>query len=126
MFALSLGEWLGTAWGVGLAAVAVAVVLLEATDGHARVDPAPAHSRQAMMTALYLATELDDARTIGEAREKIIEQQATVQREIDEALEKQDSTMLSEMFGDEYGESIERALQGDPSEVDGQEVPSDD
>jgi len=79
-----------------------------------------------MMTALYLATELDDARTIGEAREKIIEQQATVQREIDEALEKQDSTMLSEMFGDEYGESIERALQGDPSEVDGQEVPSDD
>jgi hypothetical protein len=115
MVALSLSEWLGTAWGVGLAVTALAVVLLEPVDGHARVNPAPAHSRQAMMTALYLSTELDDAKTIDEARSKIIEQQATKQQDIDSALEQQDSTMIETMFGDDDTElrrELEREVEG--------------
>jgi hypothetical protein len=124
MFALSLSEWLGTVWGVGLAGIALAVVLLEAVDGYARVDPAPAHARQAMMTSLYLATELDDAKTIDEARSTIVEQQATKQQDIDAALEQQDSTMIDTMFGDDDSE-LRRALESEVEGSDSEAVADD-
>jgi hypothetical protein len=124
MVALSLSEWLGTAWGVGLAVIALAVVLLEPVDGHARVNPAPAHARQAMMTALYLSTELDDAKTIDEARSKIIEQQATRQQDIDAALETQDSTLIESMFGND-DDDLRRELEQDVEGADTEAVADD-
>ncbi|MCU4975939.1 hypothetical protein OB955_25000 [Halobacteria archaeon AArc-m2/3/4] len=135
MVVSTIGSALSWAWALGLGAIALVGYCATPTGGRGRIEPAPGHFRAAFMSMMFLADELDDARTIDGARERIIELQATHQRDIDEALEKGDSTLIEEMFG---GEVDRELVTGSPStsatsssattdDVDQvEEVPADD
>ena len=98
--------------GVGMLAFvgAVAVATVRPQDGYARVDPAPAHLRSAWASMLYLSVEAEDADTIEDARDTIVSLQARSEKDVQEALQDQDSTLIEEMFSedvDRSGELIE-------------------
>ncbi|WP_276252798.1 hypothetical protein [Halomontanus rarus] len=129
----TIGSALSWAWALGMGALALAAFCATPTGGQARIEPAPGHFRAAFMSMMFLADELDDARTIDDARERIIQLQASSEQEKDDVLEKQDATLIEEMFG---GEVDRRLTTGSPSTSatsssattdDGdQEVPADD
>lgn len=102
--------------------LAGAVLFLRPTNGYARIDPAPAHLRSAMVSMLYLSIEHADAKTMEKAREKLVEEQARSQREIDEAVEKADRTLIREM----HNSDPEDSLMVSGSYVDDDGGPDDD
>lgn len=97
---LGLNHTIGQLAGVGgaLGALALGAVLyLEATDGHARIRPAPAHLRSAWVSSMYLQKEADEAETLQESRKKRVEEMAKNQKDVEEALEDQDQTLIEAM-----------------------------
>ncbi|WP_049934691.1 hypothetical protein [Haloplanus natans] len=95
-----LNHYVGTLAGVGgaLGAIAIGAVLyLEATDGYARVEPAPAHLRSAWVSSMYLQKEADEAETLQASRRKRVEEKAKNQKDVEEALEEQDQTLIEAM-----------------------------
>ncbi len=92
-------------------ALAVGVVLIlgycaTPTETSATVEPATGHERAALVSMMYLAQEHDDAETIESARQKLIEERASSERDVDEALETQDATLIEEMFGSDVDRRI--------------------
>jgi hypothetical protein len=91
-----VGQLAGVAGGVGAFALG-AVLYLEATDGFARIQPAPAHLRSAWVSSMYLQKEADEAETLQESRRKRVEEKAKNQKDVEEALEDQDQTLIEAM-----------------------------
>ncbi|WP_281196050.1 hypothetical protein [Halorubrum sp. F4] len=77
----------------------VAWIAVRPRDAYARVWAAPAHYRPARATALHLASETDDAETIEREREKRILSEVSTEREIMDAVDDRDETLIDGMFG---------------------------
>lgn len=77
----------------------LAWIALRPRDAYARVWAAPAHYRPARATALHLASETDDAETIEQEREKRILSEVSTEREIMDAVDDRDETLIDGMFG---------------------------
>ncbi|GAB3676860.1 hypothetical protein [Halopiger thermotolerans] len=103
-----LASW---AWGIGAGLVVIALVCATPTETAARVDPANGHERAAFISMMYLAENHDDAETLESARKKLIRERARSERDVDEALETQDATLVEEMFGSD----VDRRLVDDAS-----------
>ena len=115
--AMILSGTAGELWALGFLAITGAVLVLSPDPGVAEVDAASAHVRQAVCTSMMLSRELSNAQTIDEARGRIIQEQARTQREIDEALEREDSTLVEEMLvGDD--EKLSRELEESSTDED--------
>lgn len=115
---------LGSVWlfvSPVLAIVAGALLLGVATlrpeGGRAVVDPAGVHGRQAFISMVYLAREIDNADTISEAREKIVRKEARSEKDVEKALTERDSTLVSEMFNTDVSEAVGE-FDGDDSELE--------
>lgn len=110
------------------------VATLRPEAGRAVVDPAGVHGRQAFISMVYLAREIDNADTISEAREKIIKKEARSEKDVEEALTERDATLIQEMFSTDVSEAVaEFDDDGELEELiesatssNGTEVPSDD
>lgn len=100
-------------WTLGFVVGAVAIVGYLATprSTSATVEPASGHERAALTSMMYLAEAHDDAETIESAREKLIQERAQSERDIDDALEKQDATLIEEMFGSD----VDRRIVDEPT-----------
>ena len=99
-----VGAWVASrvlaALGVALVlAVGVGWIALRPREAYARVWAAPAHYRQARATALHLASETDNAETIEEEREKRIMSEISTEKEIMDAVDDRDGTLIDGMFG---------------------------
>ncbi|MFD1599368.1 hypothetical protein [Halobellus rarus] len=95
-FAMSIA---GTVAGFLTLVAGVAWIAVRPVEGYARVWAAPAHYRSARATAISLAEETDDAQTIEREREKRIQSEITTQRDIMEAVDSRDKTLIDGMFG---------------------------
>ena len=107
---------LGPIWGTAAFLAALGLATVRPRDGHARVDPAPAHLRSAWASMLYLDVEAEDADTIEDARETIVGLQARSEKDVQEALQNQDATLIEEMFAedvDREGTSVVEPLDED-------------
>ena len=105
---------LATSWGLGVMALGALAMLARPTMGHARIKPAPAHMRSAWASAMYLNKEYEEARTIEQARERNVKLQAANERDVEEALEEQDRTLIESMFDPD----ISRAIDPEPERVE--------
>jgi len=74
------------------------VVGLEARAGEALVVPAPSHLATAYATTAMLAEEAEDADTIDEYRRMYRSEKIRSQKDVEEALEELDQTLIEEMF----------------------------
>jgi hypothetical protein len=82
----------------GAATFAVgAAIWLQATDGYARIDPAPAHLRSALVTSMFLTKEADEAETLRESRKKRVQEMAKNEKHVEEELEERDKTLIQSM-----------------------------
>ena len=89
-----------TAVGALLAlAVGVGWIALRPKEAYARVWAAPAHYRSARATALHLAQQTDNAETIEEEREKRILSEVSTEKDIMDAVDDRDKTLIDGMFG---------------------------
>ena len=79
-------------------AAAFAVVGLTAVPGEALVVPAPSHMTDAYATTAMLAEESEDADTIDEYRRKYRSEKIRSERDVEEALDTLDETLVEEMF----------------------------
>jgi len=106
---VGVGVYHSAAMGLfaGAATVALgALVWVTATDGFARIQPAPTHLRAAWVTSLYMATEADEATTLQESRQKRVEERAKNERDVEKALEERDTTLVEEMESPESGSGV--------------------
>ncbi|GAB3321434.1 hypothetical protein [Haloplanus salinarum] len=113
-----LNHYVGQLAGVGGALGAIvlgAVLYLDATDGYARVEPAPAHLRSAWISSMYLQKEADEAETLQESRQKRVREKAKNQKDVEAALEDQDQTLIEAMHSTNGADSMNR----DRDPVDG-------
>jgi len=108
----AIGTWLSWGWAMALGALAVGVLVMSPTDGHADVWPASAHTRSAWISTLTLAQEVDDAHTLDQARETLVERQSKTQQEIQSVVEEQDSTLIESALGMD----LDRSVESDESE----------
>ena len=102
-FVIAAG-WVATQLFAGLGAllvlaVGVAWIALRPREAYARVWAAPAHYRQARATALHLASETDNAETIEQEREKRILSEVSTEKDIMDAVDDRDDTLIDGMFG---------------------------
>jgi hypothetical protein len=98
--AIGLGYYHSPAMGAfgGVATVAVgAGIWLQATDGYARIEPAPAHLRSAWVSSMFLTKEADEAETLRESRKKRVQEMAKNEKHVEKELEERDKTLLQEM-----------------------------
>ncbi|ELZ23490.1 hypothetical protein C475_14493 [Halosimplex carlsbadense 2-9-1] len=131
----SVSPWLVIgALGAGLLAWAA-----ETVNGEAFVEPAPVHIRTAVASMFALAEDVDDAKTLDDARDQIDKLRVQKQRKIDEEVEDHDRTLLEEMMDpdeeipaptarsdDEDSEVVDRRREsGEGARSEGG-VPSDD
>jgi hypothetical protein len=103
--AAGIGMYLS--WLVAIAGLVVlgSILLVAPTPGLADVEPAKAHVRSAWISSMLLSRDVEDARTLEEARETIISQQGRGERQVQEAIETQDATLVEEMLGTEVSRS---------------------
>ena len=120
---VAAGAWAAAQVLAGLGALLVLAagtmwIALRPREAYARVWAAPAHYRKARATALHLASETDDAETIEEEREKRILSEISTEKEIMDAVDDRDGTLIDGMFGigddeDELVEDVDDV--GDPT-----------
>jgi hypothetical protein len=103
--------WLGPLFAAGVGAAGTAVWLAEPVPGAATFQPAPGHLRSAMITAMVMSSDVADAETLDEARQQNIELRSQSERDVEEALAKQDSTLLEALLrGGTDGDPLERSV----------------
>jgi hypothetical protein len=102
-----VGQLAGVAAGLGAFALG-SVLYLEATDGYARIKPAPAHLRSAWVSSMFLQKEADEAETLQESRRKRVEEKAKNQKDVEEALEDQDQTLIEAMHSTGGADAMKR------------------
>lgn len=97
----------------GVVAVAgFAVWLVRPTEGEAAFRPAQGHTRAAIVTAMMMATNVSNAETLEKAREENIRERARTQKEVEEALDKQDSTIIEEAHSLDVERSVTKDANG--------------
>jgi len=111
---LLVGMKLSWLWAIGAGVALLVGFLATPTETSAIVEPASGHERAAFVSMMYLAIEHDDAETIESARQKLIEERAHQERDVDDALEMQDATLIEEMLGSD----VDRRLVDGPSSTD--------
>lgn len=111
----AIGMRVGWLWGTSTALIGVAALLLSPTPGSAYVEAASVHVRAAWITSMTLSSNVSDARSLEEARGRLIEEQSRTEIEVQQALEQQDRTLVEEMFGSE----VDRSMDGSdlPEEI---------
>lgn len=112
----------GGMWGSVAFLFALGLATVRPRDGYARVDPAPAHLRSAWASMLYLNVEAEDADTIEDARDTIVSLQARSEKDVQKALQDQDSTLIEEMFTEDVdrdGTSVVDLLEEDDEDDQG-------
>lgn len=107
----------GALAGALTTALLIGVVALRPVHGYAKVDVAPAHVREAFITNLYHARELDDADTISAARTRLVEKEARSEKDVEKALTERDETLLAEMHSVDVSDVV--------SDYDGDETLED-
>lgn len=103
---------LGSSVGLAAGLVTAGVTWVRPTDGYARVKPAPAHTRSAWVSMLFLSQEFADAETIQDARTEVVRQQARAEKDVEAALQGKDETLVEEMFDTD----TETLLQSKPDD----------
>lgn len=114
-----LNHYIGQLAGVGAALGTLALgaaLYLTATDGYARVEPAPGHLRSAWVSSMYLQKEADEAETLQESRKKRVREKAKNQKDVEQALEDQDQTLIEAMHSTNGADSMNR--DPDPTDHD--------
>lgn len=110
LLALVFGAAVWLTWGAlagaAVTTAVVGVIALRPVNGFAEVDVAPAHVREAFITNLYHARELDDADTISAARKKLVEKEAHNEKDVEKALTERDETLLAEMHSVDASEVV--------------------
>lgn len=90
----SVSPWLV----IGALGAGLLVWAAETVNGEAYVEPAPVHIRTAVASMFALAEDVDDAKTLDEAKEQLDRERVRKQRTIDEEVEKHDRTLVEEML----------------------------
>ncbi|WP_436931670.1 hypothetical protein [Halosimplex halobium] len=111
----------------------------EPVNGEAYVEPAPVHIRTAVASMFALAEDVDDAKTLDEAKKQLDRERVQKQRKIDEEVEDHDRTLLEEMMDpdekipaptarsdDEDSEVVDRRRESSEGATSEGGVPSDD
>jgi hypothetical protein len=103
------GAMISSAYGystVGFAALAALTIaaFVRPRNGYARIDPAPTHAKSAVANMIQLGQDYDEAVTIDEAREENWSLRAHNQRDVEETVDKRDSTLIEEMLGEDESE----------------------
>lgn len=104
---VAVGMRISWLWAVLGAFVVGSILILKPTDGVADVRPAKAHVRSAWISSMLLSRDVEDAKTLEDARETIISQQGRGERHVQEAIETQDATLVEEMLGAEVSRTLE-------------------
>lgn len=110
--------------GLGALAGLVVVAFVRPRNGYARLDPAPTHARSAVANMLQLGKDYDEAVTIDEAREENWSLRAHNQRDVEETVDKRDSTLIEEMLGED--ESDRTILVDNQNDSDSSASATDD
>ena len=94
--------------GAILASLCALAIWVRPQNGSATVDPANVHVRSAWISTMVLDRDVADAKTLGDARDRIAELQAKNQTDIQSALEDQDATLIEEALGvDDFDRGVE-------------------
>jgi hypothetical protein len=130
----SVSPWLVIgALGAGLLAWAA-----EPVNGEAYVEPAPVHIRTAVATMFRLTEDVDDAKTLDQAKEQLDRERVRKRQEIESEVEKHDRTLVEEALdpdgevpstidgGDGDDEVIDRRRESAEGARSEGGVPSDD
>jgi len=104
----AIGMRVGWLWGTSTAVVGITALILSPTPGKAYVEAASVHVRSAWISSMLLSGNVSDARSLEEARSRLIEEQSRTEIEVQQALEQQDRTLVEEMFGSE----VDRSMHG--------------
>lgn len=103
----AIGTWLSWGWAMALGALAVGVLVMSPTAGNADVWPASAHTRSAWISTITLSQKVDDAHTLDQARQTLVERQSETQQEIQAIVENQDSTLIESALGMDIDRSVD-------------------
>lgn len=99
---VALASGVNMMFGPGLAFVAFAVgivaAFITAEEGEAAVWLSPLHYRSARATAMHLASELDDADTISEERQKRIEESMDTEKRVMREADQRDQTLIEGLY----------------------------
>jgi len=109
----------------------------EPVNGEAYVEPAPVHIRSAVATMFRLTEDVDDAKTLDQAKEQLDRERVRKQQEIEKEVEKHDRTLVEEALdpdgdvpstieGDGDDEVVERRREATEGATSEGGVPSDD
>lgn len=113
----SVSSWMTLSWGIGIATILALGLLATPKHGKAEFTPAPAHTRAAFASALYMDLEIRGAETLEEANKEITRQSVARERERTKRVQDQDETLIEEMM---RGGSIEPAVRADLPEEGGE------
>jgi hypothetical protein len=117
----------GQTIAAGATLLAVCAYAATPEDGHARVEPAPAHMRSAHATMMTLTEEYEDAETIDKAREELQKERISTEKQVEERLEDYDETLIQEMTGTTASPTIEGdGTEATADETEMEEVEGDD
>ena len=100
----AIGAVLGQPLALAAGGLAVLIVGREAVPGEALVVPAPSHMETAYATTAMLAELSEDADTIDEFKRLYRRERIKSQKDVEEALEKRDQTLVEGMFDLEDGD----------------------
>lgn len=109
MFAVGAAVWTsyGAMLGISASAAGFGLWLVRPTEGSADFELPAGHLRSAIITSMLMRTKISEAETLDEAREQNLALRAKNQKDIEEELDKQDSTLIESMLGDV---DVERAI----------------
>lgn len=108
--ALVGGGLFDAAW---IGAAALPLLSIRPAGGEARLEGAVGHTRPAFVTMMYGAREFDQAKTLAEARERIVREVAKNERDVEQALDRRDTTLLEELLG--QGREFDPRADGEES-----------
>ncbi|WP_415381462.1 hypothetical protein [Halosimplex sp. TS25] len=128
-----------TPWPViGTLAVGLLLWAAEPVNGEAYVEPAPVHIRTAVASMFQLTEDVDDAKTLDQAKEQLDRERVRRQQEVEREVEKHDRTLVEEALdpdgdvpstidgGDGDEEVVDRRREAAEGATSEGGVPSDD
>lgn len=100
---LTMGS--GSLWFLGIAALPF---VLDVEQGEADLEPAPAHSRPALVSILLMAKEFKEAETVEDATSEMVRERAKTTKDVQEQIELRDDTIVSELLGGDVSATIKQ------------------
>lgn len=135
---IAAGVWqFDPAFGLGTFVAGLAVWLVRPTEGEAAFEPAPGHLRAAIITAMIMSENVENAETLDDARTKLIQEKSKNQRETERVMDMQDQTIIEEAHrlpvdravsrnGNGHGDDPDADLDGDLSALHNAATEEDD